>query len=621
MRYLLNTALAALVTLSASAAHAADEEVVVTATRSQTPVSRLPARIEVISRDEIEAGSLVTLSEAVGASAVQAGGAGQQASLFLRGASSKHVLALFDGIRLNDASTPNAQYDFGLDTLGAIERVEVLRGPASSLYGSDAIGGVVNLIPRRGGQSDAAGFFQASLGSFDTHHVLLGAAGDAAGTAYGISAENLETGGFDLIPHRMATFDGESDGARLSTFTLSARREGTIAWDVLLRLRDSETEFDTFSGGPFFDLRAEDGNLGNVTEQGVWRLGLEQDVSPSVTLRLSGGQVLAHRSEYDEELQTSAAQSTHDFADLVVTYRAGAKTLTAGAAFASDSIETSSVFADRLHASEDQASLYAVSSLDFTTRISVNAAVRADYYEGFDAHLTYSAGLVADFAPVRLFASYGTAFKAPSLSERFETSSFNVGNPALDAERSRSWELGADWSMREGLRVGGSLFRTEISDLIEYDFGQMRNVNIGRAAIHGAEAYAEASAAEWASLRMTYAWTDARNALTDLRLARRPEHAWSLDLTVRPHDRLLLTAHWTRVGERTDVTYGDDGRFLSSAGIVEGFSTSALAATLELAGSTQIFMRIDNATDASFEQPAAFAGAPRNVTFGLRARF
>jgi len=140
-------------------------------------------------------------------------------------------------------------------------------------------------------------------------------------------------------------------------------------------------------------------------------------------------------------------------------------------------------------------------------------------------------GAVADFDRLRLFGSYGAAFKAPSLSERFEQSFFNHGNPALNPEASRSWEIGADWRVISPLTLGGSHYQTRVEDLIQYDFAALQNINIGAANIDGDEAYAE-WANDWASLRLSYARVRARNADTDEPLLRRPENSWRLDARV-----------------------------------------------------------------------------------------
>jgi vitamin B12 transporter len=623
MRHTLGIAILSASSALAAPAHAQDSDlVVVTATRTPAPLERLPARVETITRADLDALAIVTLPAALGTDAVQAGGTGQQASMFLRGANSKHVLALFDGIRLNDASAPNAQYDFGLDMLGGLERIEVLRGPASALYGSDAIGGVVNMFPRRGGETPLDAFLEVASGSFDTRRLLLGAAGSAADFDYGVSGEWLETDGHDLVPARMATHSGDPDGASVSTLTANLRRDaGAFAFDALLRMRESEAQFDTFSGGAFFGLRADDPDLENEARQTVWRLGAEAETSGALLLRLSGGQVRSERAETDGGLETSSAQSERNFLDAVAQLRSGANALTAGVSFERNRIDTAPQFASPLSAEEDQAAAYVIGQYALSRRISATASARLDDYDSFGLETTYALGVVADFAPLRLFLSHGAAFKAPSLSERFETSLFNLGNPDLRPENSRSWELGVDWSPSESVQAGLSYYRTRIDDLIAYDFSQLRNVNVNRAAIDGVEAYVEASPAPWATVRAAYAWTDAVDRATGVQLQRRPRRAWRFDARLRPAPRLTLAASWSYVGSRVDVTYDDDGAFLEPFGETDAFAIGSLAATVDLTQQVELFARVDNVANEIYEQPAAFAGAPRSASIGLRAKY
>ncbi len=620
MRDFLKTVLLAAACLAIPPAHAEDE-IVVTATRTATSIERLPGRNESIDRADVETKNMTTLPEALGAQAVQTGGIGQQASLFLRGANSKHALALLDGVRLNDASNPTGQYDFGQDTLGGLQRVEVLRGPASSLYGSDAIGGVVNMIPRRGGERPFAPFAELSVGAFETRRVLLGAAGTGGGVEYGISAESLQTDGYDLVPARMSTHTGDRDGAALSTLTASVRREsGALAFDALLRARDATAAFDTFSGGAFFDLRADDPDLENDSAQLLWRLGGEVDAHDALNLRLAAGQVRSERTERDGAAQTSAADSRRDFVELTSKYDFAGGYINSGFVFERDRIDTAPQFAAPLSIAEDRAGAYALAHFDIGARVAATGSVRIDDYESFGARATYSLGAVADLAPLRLFASVGSAFKAPSLSERYELSFFNLGNADLSPERSRSWEIGADWAAAQNLEFGVSFYRSRIDDLIEYDFTQRRNLNVGRAEIDGAEVFAEAKLAPRASLRVAYFWTDARNEVS-AQLARRPLHSWRLDAVVSPYERVDLSLSWSLVGKRADVTYDDGGQFESASGHARPFNIGAFTANFILTDQVRIFARLDNVTDATYEQPSAFAGAPRNLALGLRAVF
>lgn len=620
MHRVIGAALVAATSLISSPSYADEEEIVVTATRTPTAIARLPARIEVIGRDDIEAGALATLPEALGPQAVQSGGVGQQTSLFLRGADSNHVLALLDGVRLNDASSPDGQYDFGQDTLPALDRIEVLRGPASALYGSEAIGGVVNLIPRRGGATAFEPFLELAAGSLGSRRLALGAAGSAAALEYGLSADLLQTDGYDLTPARMSTHTGDTDGASLATATLSARaRQGSASFDVLARVRSSSAEYDTFAGGPLFDLRADDPDLSNDAQQSLWRLGVENSFASALTMRIAGGRVRSDRSENDNGAVTASAQSSRDFIEATARIGWERTTATAGISFERNEIENRPQYALPLSIAEGQRAAFAVGQFDLTNRAVATVSARWDWNERYGEYGTYSAGLVATFEPIRLYASAGTGFKAPSLSERYETNFWNIGNPDLLPERSRSWEAGADWRLGALATLGATYYRTRISDLIEFQFVELGYVNIGEAEIEGAEIRVEASPFSWAAVRVAYDWTDARNGQTGARLLRRPEHSWRISAELTPIEGTRVVLSWADVGRRRDVTYGDGGEFLSGAGVADSWGAGSIAASYNLGERAEAFLRIDNVTDEVYEQPAAFAGGPRTTMIGIRA--
>lgn len=611
MRSLLLVAFAA-AAASPAFAQTANDEIVVTATGDSVRLADIPARVDVIDRADIEAQGLTTLTQTLGASAVQSGGFGQTASVFLRGTNSKHTLALFDGVRLNDGSLPNAQYNFGQDLLGGLDRVEIYRGPDSAVWGSDAIGGVVNMIPRSGGDGPFNPFLEASIGELNTRRGILGATGSSGGLDYGVSAEIYDTDGFDLVPSRMTTHTGDPDSSEIETFTGVLKKDfGSFSLDALARVRESDVDYD-FIG---FD----DPDLTVRSTQSLWRLGGDWRAAETLGLRLSGGQVRNDSEDRDGGVQTTNAESTRDFADASADWTLGAARLRGGLSWAREQIDVVPSFGDVVHAEEDQHAAYALADAPLGGHLRASGSVRVDDYEGFGAHTTYRLGLVGQFAPLRVYASYGTAFKAPALMERFGTSAFNVGNPDLDPEESESWEIGADVAL-ESLRFGASYYQTNIDNLIDYDFFQLKNINVGEAAIDGAEAYAEYAPGDWLAVRLSYAWTDAENAVTHARLLRRPENVWTIDAGLRPTQRLGFDLTWSWIDERVDVTYDNDGNFLSGSGIVPSYDVGAIAATFDLDAHAQIFVRVDNVSDATFENPAAYANQPRTASIGIRVR-
>jgi vitamin B12 transporter len=617
---------------------AQSDTITVTSIRAESPADRLSISVSVTDREEIELDGVATLADILkdepGVSAVQNGPAGSLTSVFIRGANSKHTLALYDGIRLNDPSTATGVFNFGSDLLGDAGRIEIVRGPLSSVYGSDAIGGVINILPRSAPEAGFQPFAEASVGEFNTVRALAGAGYGGERARGVITAEMFESDGYDVTPARIATATGDPDGASVDVITASGEIDltGAVKIDALIRRREAVSEFDTFSGGASGFQRGDDRDLETRDDQTVWALGLSGEaLSGTLETRLRGGQVLYDLESLNGGAVTDIYEAERDFAEAGLVWRPqGAGPLmepviSAGIDWQDERIDTDTAFNNPLSVSEDTVSLYAALQAGLTEALTVTASARQDDYEAFGAQTTGNIGAVYALPALstRLRASYGTSFKAPTLSERFASSAFVTPNPDLEPEDGEAFELGFDTAL-ETVQFGASWYEGEVENLIEtvFDFTSFTgtNQNIGRADLSGWEAYAEWAPVEALTLAADYTYTDATNADTGARLQRRPEHAWSARAVIRPSDFSAVTVRYSHVGERRDVTYDDAGFFIGSGEVIEGYQTVDVTGTLDLGESAQLFLSATNLFDETYEQPAAFAGAPRAVTIGLRWR-
>jgi vitamin B12 transporter len=614
-----------------------DDVIVVTATRSATALDDIPARVEVISRQDIENRGYVTAVEVLGSTpginVVQSGGAGTLTSVFSRGANSKHTLALFDGIRLNDASSPNGQYNFGQDTVAGLERIEVVRGAASSIYGSDAIGGVINFIPRVGGGDAFELFFETAIGSRDTYRLMLGANGDSGPIAYALSAEHFETSGFNNVPDRFPNNLNEDDGSSFNAFTGVAdlRLSGNAVIRGLVRWRNTEADIDDAA----LDRLAHS----IEDEYFVWRVGPRfMLLNDKLEIEINGGQVDNERADINGAdvnqafPVSSGAGGVRNFANwrnaLTLGDFAGLSdvTIAAGLEWQNEEIETSGGYSAPLTRDEDNLGAYATVRATVVDRVDLSASLRRDDTDSYGEANTWNFGAVLDLPAIngRLYASYGTSFKAPTLSERFSSSLYTIPNPALVPEEGRSWEIGGDLRPLHGLTIGATYFNTEIDNLIEYVVNQ--NQNVGVAEIDGYEAYVELAPAESFKLRVNYTYTDARNGLTDARLLRRPPHAWGVTAEWTPIDPLLITLAYAHRGDRVDVLYGNTnpwglgGGYLGN-GIAEGYDLVSISGRFNVNESFSIFATANNLLDEDYEDPNSFRGAPQSFSIGVRGSF
>ncbi|HSU05428.1 MAG TPA: TonB-dependent receptor, partial [Acetobacteraceae bacterium] len=452
-------------------AGALQPDVVVTATRVPTPVEDIPAGVTVITREEIELRGYNTLTEALsavpGVRVAQSGGPGGNGSVFIRGTNSNQVLVLRDGMPINDAADPGAAFNFGVDTLADVERIEIVRGPMASLYGSGAVGGVINLITRQGHEAgvhfvgDLAGGYPAQLLNSE---VLSGVAGPLDYAAV-VQTESLT--GFDSTPQRESVFTGTPQGFReqIGTLNLGYTPVPGTRFSVVVRGRRALFGFNQL-GNPTFDTAnssAHDTSLygrigvhsllaGGVYETELYLGGLRNDrryfepFSPADVNNLASNDSRFHG--YESDLQWNNILHLSDLfrsniissADLTFGYeRTGSS-----AKVRINSSTDGFVFQQNTNASMVDQALHAGLQGTLWNRLTLTGQVRQDWVLN-DQPLTWRIGTVLDVPEVltRFKAAYGTAFLAPSLFDRFGVDSTGyIGNPNLLPETAQGWEIG-----------------------------------------------------------------------------------------------------------------------------------------------------------------------------------
>ena len=511
---LIALACASLVAPALVRAQSADEldAVVVTATRTALTVDESLAPVEVIDRAAIERSQARSLPDLLrgraGISIANQGGLGKLTSVFVRGAESDHVLVLVDGVRIGSVTSGQAAFqDLPIDL---IERVEIVRGPRSSLYGSEAIGGVIQVFTRRGRGGFAP---RASIGggSHDTREATLGFGGGDAAKWFSADYAWRRTEGFNACNgfFNPVTFAGagcfttepDRDGYENHALSLRGGVQVNEAWAVdahALRSKGS-TEFD----GSFTN-QAE-------TRQQVVGAGVTWTPSTRTKLRLSGGRNVdasdsllngANAGYFDTERDSVTLQG-----DFAVN---SAHTLTAGLDWLNDRVDSDTDFVDTNTSGtvreRDNQAAFAQWQGDFGAH-DVLVAARVDDNEQFGDHTTGNIAWGWGFSDGwRVTAGYGTAFKAPTFNELYFPF---FGNPDLDPERSKTAEVGLAWR-GDGVGVRLDAYDTRVDDLIAYNPDLFLPDNIQQARLRGAELTADATIAQW-SLTGSVSVVDAEN--------------------------------------------------------------------------------------------------------------
>lgn len=605
-----------------ASAHAedTDEEVVVTATRTQSAVSDLPADVNVIDAEGARARGAITLDAALadvpGIQAPRSGPLGQQASLFSGGFESNHTLVLFDGVRLDDPSTPEGAFDAGQDLLGDAQRIEVVQGPMSALYGSGALGGVVNVLPRHGGEGVLNPRLEAAAGSFDTAMMTAGADGTLGRLRYAVTADSYVSDGFDIVPARIATHTGERDGAEMSTLTgvFDLALGERLALDALVRRREARADYDP---GLFGDIAENPDAEIAQNDTALWRLGATWTPDADLIVRISGGALDTDRVTTDAGVAGDEYHGARAFAEAAATWRLSGWTLSFGAQGEDETIDAVSfgapVAGDQTHWGAYAAAQGQIAGLDLT------AALRRDDFQGFGGQTTWRAGASYWFGEyARLYAAYGTSYRAPSLYERFAPF---FGAAGLQPEFAKSWEIGGNITLPVLERANGlefaALYRSsDIDDLI--GFAGFSYANVDRAEVDFAEARLTLRPLDWLTARLSYGNTNARDADADQALQRRPRHAWSAALQFEegPFEAELS---WRQVGTRMDTVYDDLGAF-AGVGRVEAYAILHASVSWRATDAVQFYVAADNVLDEVYEPVNGFAGAPASMLVGVRIK-
>jgi len=618
------------------------EEIVITATRVPTPLDRLPGGITVVTRAEIDRHGWQTLPDALrllpGVAVVSAGGPGAQTSVFMRGANSDHVLVLLDGLPLNDPSLAAGAFNFGDDLLGGVQRIEVVRGPASSLYGSNAIGGVVNLITPVGADAPARAGLDVGIGTDRTYRGTASLRGTLDRLDYALALEGFTTAGDDATPGRFTTnttreedgFDNLTGTAKAAWRLEGGRVEGLVRW------RRADIDLDS--------VPTDDPNYQGRNETLSWQTAAEgYFLDEALTSRLTLGQTRFDR-RFTNDADAGDASTGRDSYDGVRTrldwlnsyalpgrpgtvVALGASAEREAVDFTTRSDGPFGPFDTQVDAEADSIALYATAQTRLADRLDLTAGLRHDRPDDYGNRTTWRLGAVLALPEVssRLTGAVGTAFKAPTLYDRFGTNSFGyLGNPELEAEESLGWEAGVETDLPGGLATLSAVyFRNDVENLIAFQYNPdftSTVVNIGEAVVEGVETTLTLRPAPWLEADLRWTWTDAQNADTSRRLLRRPEYAVSLDATLRPLPGLSITPEVQHVGRRLDSTYRDDGGFRGTAAL-PGYWQVNLAVAYDVGAETTLYARAVNLADRTIENPDGFAQPDRGVLAGLRARF
>jgi vitamin B12 transporter len=622
---------------------------IVTASPTPRSAESVASHVTVLQGDDLRAEGLLTVGDALrdlpGLDVVRNGSFGATTSLFVRGGESDHTLVLVDGVQVNQAG---GSFDFVSLTTDDVERIEIVRGPASALYGSDAMAGVIHVMTRTGrGAARVQARVQTAFYSEPRDQVLDGVrwSADVAGGSdrfgYSATLSRDRHDGILAFNNRFLSTVGSAS----ARFAPDERTRVALT----LRVTDRESHYPTDGSGQVTDRNAfgfGDETLGRLTLARRLTDALEVEAAFSVNetdtgtddapddasdadgyqsldhFRRAAGEVRASLSvgdvivtlggEIEEERQRSFSESTSAFGPFFGRSESGRENR---AAFA--------------HLTGERGLL------------AFNAGARLEDNERFGTGATWQGGVTAHLPgslDTRVRASVGTGIKEPTFYENFAADGFSVGNPDLDPERSLAWEVGLEHALTEVLNVQATFFDQRLRDLIQYVFPAPSPTdpnfyNVAEATSRGIEIAADARIGVL-DAGASYAWLDTR--VTDAgfdtgagayfvegeTLLRRPEHTFALRAAVRPTARARLHSRASFVGSRADRRF-DASTFVTTREELPSYLLLTLGGDWGLLDATArrpsltLSVRGENLLNERYEEAWGFPAPGRQLYVGV----
>jgi len=516
----------------------------VTATRSAEPVAQTLASVTVLTRADIERSQAPDLSDLLarqaGIDIARTGGAGSQNSLFLRGTNSNHALILIDGIRVNSAT--QGLFDFAHLPLAQIDRIEIVRGPRAALWGSDAIGGVIQIFTR----DPSTPYVEARVGSYGRAGIDAGIGSVEGDSRFGISAGMEHVRGFSVTNPEAGFYSYDPDDDSYRNRNLGLHAQTTLGSQQLAftgLLTDADVEFDA---GPPSPTNAETAAINRE-----FGLALSGDLSS----RWSHSLTLGHNSEdLDTPLFASRFGSARTSLDWINTLALDPRnTLNLGVNWSRETGQSSGAFDQR---SRRNAAAFAAWRGHFATQ-SFELSLRHDDNSQFHGATTGNAAWGWQISDaLRFRASWGQGFRAPDFNELYYPPFFGLfgGNPDLQPERSISRELGLDWRIDDEQQLGLSAYRNQIRGLIVFAGPTLTASNVEHAAIDGVELTYGYQHGDF-SLSGNATWQDARNQDSHQPLLRRAKRKLNISADYRLCDKLSLGLDAQAFSARPDVDF------------------------------------------------------------------
>jgi len=567
------------------------QPIIVTATKTAQTADETIAPVIVIERSEIERNPNAAISDLLrmhaGIDVGRSGGPGQQTSIFIRGAESNHTLVMIDGVKINPGTIGTAAIQ-NID-LNMIERIEIVKGPRSTLYGSDAIGGVINIITREGKEGSQYNI-KAGYGSFNTRSLGVSAHNKMGDRAAGIDINIKKTDGYEI----RTTSPLKRGYDNVSVHLYGKKRIGETDVQVSHWQSNGKTEYLDFFLTP----------LDQDYENSATAVDVENNITETWFSKIKFSHAL---DKIDQNQSVDFVHTVRDTIDWQNDIQISDDQLLTSGIYLSNENTNASVFGSKFNEDTLTKAIFIQDDILIKSH-HIIAGIRHTSHEYFGDHNTGSFDYSWQLSkPVKLFVGVATGFRSPDSTDRFGF----AGNPDLLPEESENKELGIQYTINKQQNMRVNYFDNKITNLIEYDLATNKMLNIDSVQISGTEIEYQYKNKSW-SVNASAIFQKPENTATGEILSRRSENTYTLAIN-HYKDSYNIGLDVLYTGERDDSAYNSI--------VLKSYSLINMNATYQMSKHLSINGRIENLTDEEYELAATYRTPERSYYLELVYNF
>ena len=611
------------------------KDVVVTATKTKTPKFTVASSISVIDSNEIANSNKNTILELLnnqyGVSITSQGGRGNLSQIYLRGASPGYTLVQIDGIEMNMPNDPNNVFDFTDLSVDNIEKVEILRGPQSTLYGADALAGVINIISKKGNGKPRISFLTEG-GSYSSYKGLMNLSGSYNNFNYSFSLSREKTDGFSSADVRFGNTEKDGSSRYNINSRLGLKVSDNFSVNLFTHFTKAESKLDQF-GGKFGDDPTYFYNL----EQGAYKLQSNlalldnkwtQNFSVSFIKNFrkyrfdpSSFNPATSRSFYNGRKTKIEWQNNFNLNNNLLTFGIETENEQANSDYLwfNNNFSFSSVLPQK---EIRTTGIYAQDQITASNNIFVSAGIRYDEHEKFGSVVTYriAPAYIIWETSTKVKFTYGTGFKAPSLFYLFDPT---FGNQNLEPEKSKGWDLGIEQYLYDTkLLIGLTYFSNTFENLFGTDIN-FKTINIGKAKTNGIELFLTYKPNSRFGIKGSYTFTNSKNkdnksSEFDLQLHRRPQNKGTISIDYNVSSKINLNSDISYIDSRIDKDFSS---FPAKRKMLNSYILVNLSLNVNLIQNLKLYGRVVNLFNEEYEEVFGYGTAKRSGFVGVKFNF